>query len=168
MDEKIRICSFPPIIDDKSKVLVLGTAPGPESLRQQRYYAFGPNHFWRVMFGVFGLDVPEVYEEKIAFLHAKYIAVWDVLESCERKGSADSDIRRPVPNRIAELLAEHPGIGHVCLNGNGATRLYKRFIVPGLTRAVPSATFPSTSPAYATMPYDLKLEGWRKILEFLT
>jgi len=31
--------SFAPIIDKKCKILILGTMPGPESLRRKEYYA---------------------------------------------------------------------------------------------------------------------------------
>jgi double-stranded uracil-DNA glycosylase len=141
--------------------------PGAESLRQQRYYAFGPNHFWRVMFGLYGLEVPDEYEKRVSFLHEKHIAAWDVLESCERPGSADADIKEPKPNDIPGLLAAHPGIAYICLNGNGATKLFNRLVLPNLPRQVQIATFPSTSPAYA-IPFQNKLDGWKMLLEFLS
>src|SRR5664280_2641543 len=118
-----RIFSFPPIVDDESRVLVLGTMPGAESLRQQRYYAYERNQFWTMLFALYGLSRPDDYEKRVVFLYEKKIALWDVLDSCMRSGSADSKIRFPQPNSIPELLESHPNIGAVFLNGKGAAVL---------------------------------------------
>lgn len=165
--EPERISSFPPIVDEASRVLVLGTMPGAESLRQRRYYAYDRNHFWAVVFALYGLPRPDDYDMRIAFLHEKHIALWDVLESCERQTSADSEIKNAVPNRIPRLLCEHPEIHAVFTNGKGAEKLYKRFIQPNLIRPVNLLVLPSTSPAHAAMSFDQKLAGWQKLLEFL-
>ena len=45
--------SFPPLIDYSSKILVLGSLPGEESLKQVQYYAHPRNAFWKIMFIVF-------------------------------------------------------------------------------------------------------------------
>ena len=163
-----RIESFPPIVDVDSRVLVLGTMPGAESLRQSRYYAYERNHFWSVIFGLYSLEKPPEYADRIQFLYEKRIALWDVLASCERRGSADAEIKEPIPNKINELLGNHPGIGAVFLNGNGAAKLFKRYIQPELKRPVPIGVLPSTSPAYAAIPFDRKLIGWKPLLEFLS
>jgi TDG/mug DNA glycosylase family protein len=165
--ERQTISSFPPIVDDGSRVLVLGSMPGAESLRQQRYYAYEQNHFWKVVFALYGLEKPADYESRVRFLHEKRIALWDVVATCVRPGSADADIRRAAPNRIAELLESHPQIGAVFLNGNGAAKLFKRLVLPEIQRSVGIETLPSTSPAYA-IPFERKLEGWRKLTEFLS
>ncbi len=162
-----RIDSFPPIVDERSKALVLGTMPGAESLRQQRYYAFERNHFWSVIFALYGLEKPLDYEARIQFLQKKRIALWDVLESCVRSGSADADIKHPEPNRIVELLDAHPGIGAVFLNGKGAEKLFTKMVLPCLKRNVTVTTLPSTSPAYA-VGFEKKLSGWRPLLEYLS
>ena len=163
-----RIDSFPPIVDERSRALVLGTMPGAESLRQQRYYAYEHNHFWSVIFALYGRERPQDYDERIRFLYEKGIALWDVLESCVRpESSADADIRDPEPNRIAELLDGHPNIGAVFLNGKGAEKLFKRLVLPRLNRSLRVVTLPSTSPAYA-IPFARKLDGWKPLLEFLS
>ena len=154
-----RICSFPPIIDKESRVLVLGTMPGFESLRMQQYYAYGRNDFWRIMLSLFREGESLDYDGRVSMLLRNHIAVWDVLQSCERCSSADSDIKQPHPNAIAELLTEHSGIGAVCFNGKGAAALFRRLVQPHMQRQVQYETLPSTSPAF-TMPYQQKLEGW--------
>lgn len=147
-------------------MLALGTMPGAESLRQQRYYAYERNHFWSIIFALYGLEKPADYNERVRFLHEKHIALWDVLESCVRPGSADADIRLAVPNDIAGLLEAHPKIQAVFLNGHGAESLFKAHVAKKLTRNINTETAPSTSPAYV-IPFERKLDGWKSILEFL-
>jgi hypoxanthine-DNA glycosylase len=165
MADERRINSFPPIIDKDSRVLVLGTMPGAESLRQCQYYAFCRNQFWSVIFALYGLERPEDYDVRVRFLHEKHIALWDVLDACERRTSADSDIKKPEPNKIAELLQQYPKIEAVFLNGKGAAKLFNIFILPQIAIKPYIDILPSTSPAY-TIRYEQKLDGWKKLLKY--
>ncbi len=159
------IYSFEPVVDDKCKVLILGTMPGVASLQKQQYYGYERNAFWPVIYGLFGMVPDEEYEKRKAFLLKHNIALWDVLMACERVGSSDSEIRNPVPNDFAWLYRRYPNIGDVCFNGGPARRLYARFIEKpggdGMTRTFHD--LPSTSPAY-TIPFEKKLEQWRNII----
>lgn len=161
-----RVQSFPPIVGANSRILVLGTMPGAESLRQQRYYAYGRNDFWRIMLALFGQPETLEYDERVAMLLRHGVAAWDVLHSCERRTSADADIREPAANDIPGLLRDHPGIVAVAPNGKGAERLFRRLVLPQLEVAPVVCTLPSTSPAH-TMPFAQKLEGWKKLLDYL-
>lgn len=161
-----RVQSFPPIVGANSRVLVLGTMPGAESLRQQRYYAYGRNDFWRIMLTLFGQPETLEYDQRVAMLLEHGVAVWDVLHSCERKTSADSDIREPLANDIPGLLRDHPGITAVIPNGKGAERLFRRLVLPQLETPPRLCVMPSTSPAY-TMPFAQKLDGWKELPTFL-
>ena len=60
------IYSFDPIVDDKSRVLILGTMPGVESLRKQEYYGHPRNAFWPIIAAVCGRELPVSYVEKTA------------------------------------------------------------------------------------------------------
>ena len=86
--------SFAPIIDDKSKVLILGTMPGGKSLEKQQYYANPRNQFWKIIDNLFDETLPTDYEKKINFLKDKRIALWDVLKACSREGSLDANIKK--------------------------------------------------------------------------
>jgi hypoxanthine-DNA glycosylase len=153
--------SFPPVVDTRSLVLVLGTLPGEESLRRQEYYAHPRNLFWPIVFALFGTSVPASYDERLRFLLDRGIALWDVVESGRRVASADATIRAEIPNLIPELLDIYPGIRAVVFNGGGARRLYDRHFMrrPDLTYLA----LPSTSPAYARIGFDAKLAQWRAL-----
>ena len=157
--------SFPPIVDERARVLVLGTLPGEESLRRSQYYAHPRNLFWPIVFALFDAVPSPAYAERVAFVAAQRIALWDVVAVGEREASADSTIRRETPNRIDLLLDAHPRIRVVAFNGSGARRLYHRHFAlrPGLVYLA----LPSTSPAHARLGFAEKLARWRALREAL-
>jgi hypoxanthine-DNA glycosylase len=150
--------SFPPVVDAQARALVLGTLPGEESLRRGEYYAHPRNLFWPIIFALFAEPPAVNYAERLAFLTAHRIAVWDVCEIGEREASADSTIRMERPNAIGRLLDEHPLIRAVAFNGTGARRLHDRHF-----RRRAELTYlalPSTSPAHARIDFAAKLAHW--------
>ncbi|MFZ2006794.1 MAG: DNA-deoxyinosine glycosylase [Stellaceae bacterium] len=155
--------SFAPIIGAGPRVLVVGTLPGEESLRQVRYYAHPRNLFWPIIHTLFGATPSEVYEERLAFVIARRIALWDVCAMAERRASLDTEIKREVPNTIHELLDANPGIRTVAFNGGTARRLYDRHFTrrPDLTYL----HLPSTSPAHASRSFAEKLALWQALRE---
>src|SRR5207302_4785311 len=60
--------SFPPVVDERSLVLVLGTLPGEESLRRQEYYAHPRNLFWPIAGALFGDAPPARYPDRLGFV----------------------------------------------------------------------------------------------------
>jgi hypoxanthine-DNA glycosylase len=157
--------SFPPIADARSRVLVLGTLPGEESLRRQQYYAHPRNLFWPIVFALFGATPLADYDERVAFIAAHRIALWDVCEIGERERSADTTIRRERPNAIGRLLDEHRLIRAVAFNGTGARRLHDRHF-PRRSELTYLA-LPSTSPAHATIDFAGKLVRWTVLRDAL-
>jgi double-stranded uracil-DNA glycosylase len=158
--------SFPPVADARARVLVLGTLPGEESLRRREYYAHPRNLFWPIVFALFDTAPAAGYAERLAFVAAQRIALWDVCELAEREASADSAIRGERPNAIDRLLDTHPLIHAVAFNGSGARRLYDRHFTrrPGLTYLA----LPSTSPAHARLDFAAKLARWSELREVLS
>ena len=158
--------SFPPIADARARVLVLGTLPGEESLRRREYYAHPRNLFWPIVFALFDTTPALDYGERLAFVAARRIALWDVCELAEREASADSAIRRERPNAIDRLLDTHPLIRAVAFNGSGAERLHDRHF----TRRTEVAylALPSTSPAHARMDFAAKLTRWTALRDALS
>jgi hypoxanthine-DNA glycosylase len=157
--------SFPPIVDARARILVLGTLPGEESLRRREYYAHPRNLFWPIVFALFDTTPATDYPEKLAFVAAQRIALWDVCELGEREASADSSIRRERPNAIDRLLDTHPLIHAVAFNGTTARRLYDRHF-PRRTDFTYLA-LPSTSPAHARLDFSAKLAHWTVLREAL-
>ena len=166
--EQVR--SFAPIVPDRPRVLILGSAPGVASLRLQQYYGHKHNAFWPLMGRLLHWpQVPSEYEQRVMWLRRDGVALWDVLSQCRRSGSLDSNIERQteVPNDIASLLRRHEGIASVGCNGNKAAELFRRHIAPQLRdfAAPPKVvTLPSTSPANARLSREEKYALWRREL----
>jgi double-stranded uracil-DNA glycosylase len=157
--------SFPPIVDGRARVLVLGTLPGEESLRRQEYYAHPRNLFWPILFALFDALPAADYAEKLGFAMVHRVALWDVCAVGERDASADATIRREEPNTIDRLLDAHPLIRAVAFNGTGARRLYDRHFArrPHLAYLA----LPSTSPAHARLDFAAKLGHWSTLHQAL-
>ncbi|WP_244140792.1 DNA-deoxyinosine glycosylase [Kaistella flava (ex Peng et al. 2021)] len=122
-----RISSFPPIVSKNSKILILGSVPGVKSLEMQEYYAHPQNKFWRILFELFQEEFTTEYVEKIEFLKRNDIAVWDVIDSCERKGSLDTEIKNENHHNILQLLEDFPSIKVIFCNRNPLKLWLKSF-----------------------------------------
>ena len=156
---------FAPLAASDARVLILGSLPGAESLRQRRYYAQPRNAFWPIMGALFGAGPDRPYEARVLRLLARRITVWDVCKRAYRTGSLDSSIVRGsiVVNDFAAFFAGHPRLTLVCFNGATAEALYRRLVLPGLAAGaatIPLRRLPSTSPAHATLAFATKLEAW--------
>ena len=157
--------SFAPVSNADAKVLILGSMPGEESLHKKQYYALPQNTFWKIMGKLVGAHPEMLYKDRLDALQASGIALWDVLDSCERQGSLDSNIKNESANDFALFFAKHPHITHVFFNGTKAEQCFKK-LVQG-KQALPPLEFcrlPSTSPAHAGMRYEEKLKCWREKL----
>lgn len=160
-----RIRSFPPVANGQATLLILGSMPGKESLKQQQYYAHPQNVFWKIMGELVGAHPALPYPQRLQALKVAHVALWDVLHSCEREGSLDSDIEQEEANDFAAFFAKHPNIAQVCFNGAKAEQSFKRFVL-GKQKLPPLelVRLPSTSPAHAGMRYEEKLKLWRAIM----
>jgi len=156
---------FPPVADAGARVLVLGSLPGPVSLRERQYYAQPRNSFWRIVGILFGASPERSYVQRLEILRRHHVALWDVCASAHRPGALDASIRwaSVVPNDFARFFAAHPGLRLICFNGRVAAELYRRRVLPGLAEDLSGLcyeTLPSTSPAHAAMSFEHKLERW--------
>ncbi len=154
---------FEPVFDEHSRVLVLGSFPSVLSRENRFYYGNPRNRFWRVMADVLGEREPATDDvaAKRAMLLRHGIALWDVIESCDVRGSSDASIRNVVPADVARIMAVAP-IRAVLCNGGTAARLYRRWLEP--VTGLPAETLPSTSPANAAWSAERLAERWREVL----
>ena len=111
--------SFPPIESPRARVLVLGTMPSITSLREKQYYAHPRNLFWKIVGELLGFETKAPYPVRTAALVSAHVALWDVLKSCTRASSLDSDIdpKTIVPNDISSFLATHTEVRRIFFNG---------------------------------------------------
>lgn len=109
------------IINKNTTVLILGSLPSDESLRQQQYYAHPGNDFWKLISITIGQDINKLeYDEKIRILQDNGVGLWDVFRECEREGSADSNIMNTQTNDLFMLDRMAPKLELVCFNGKKA------------------------------------------------
>ena len=163
MSEHI-VHTIEPVFDSDSRVLILGTMPSPKSREVGFYYGHPRNRFWKVLALVLGESEPSSITEKIALLHRRHIALWDVLAACEIEGASDASIRQPKPNNLACIFSAAP-IRAVFTTGAAAYRLYQKYQAPltGLT----AYRLPSTSPANCAVSLEQLAEAYREILLYL-
>jgi hypoxanthine-DNA glycosylase len=153
---------FPPVVDDRARVLILGSFPSAQSLAVHQYYGNPRNAFWPITGELFGFDEDAPYDSRLAALQCHGVALWDVLHKCRRAGSADSAIepKSLVANDFAELFTDFPTIARVYFNGAKAAELYRR--LAHHDERIHYQRLPSTSPAHVMRP-GAKLAAWRVI-----
>ena len=163
-----RLRGFPPGVAPTSRVLILGSMPGVASLQAGTYYDHPRNAFWSIVARRTGVDALAPYDERVEGLRRADLALWDVVDTCIRPGSLDAaiDDASVVPNDVAGLLAAHPSIARVCLNGGKAAALFRRHVEPALALvrrgqvALDVRRLPSTSPAHAGQTTAQKQAAW--------
>lgn len=160
----MNIFGFGPVVSSNSKVLILGSMPGVTSLQEHQYYAYPRNHFWRIIFSVFNSNYLDDYQQRLEFIINNNLALWDVLKTCDRKGSLDSDIKHPLINNFKWLFKAYPNIQYILFNGGKAKQLFARHTEKLWTECKIMKTLPSTSPTN-TMAFEIKLKQWQILSE---
>lgn len=156
---------FPPVAGPDARVLVLGSLPGQRSIAEQQYYAHPQNAFWRIMRELLG--VTGDYPERCRQLVNHRVALWDVLSNSVRPGSLDADIRLDTAcaNDLEGFLVAHPDVRLIAFNGRKAEQLFRKFVDSrAVNKSIRQLGLPSTSPAYAAMPFSGKLVAWREVV----
>jgi len=156
------------VAEGNAVILILGSMPGVESLRQQQYYAHPKNMFWDMMGDMFGAGHGFSYSERLEVLKKNRVALWDVAHRCTRRGSLDANIEAAtvVPNAFTALYRDCPHIRFVFFNGKKASELYRRLVLPELTKdmlQLEYATLPSTSPANVSIDRAEKMRRWQLV-----
>ena len=152
---------FPPLYDNDSKILILGSFPSVKSREEMFFYGHPQNRFWKVIANIFNEPVPMTIEEKKALLHRNHIALWDVIKSCDIKGSSDSSITNVIANDLSEIL-EGADIQTIIVNGKTAEKNFNKYTRDAIGRE--AICMPSTSPANAAWSLERLSEAWGNVL----
>lgn len=159
------LTGLPPLISDQTRLLILGSFPGVASLAAQQYYGHPQNHFWKILQAIWPSSAirtgADSYKIRSEWLLSRQLGLWDVYAACERQGSLDSAIRRPVVNDFAAIQRLCPALQAIAHNGGESFKHSKHTLQLG----VPVYRLPSTSPANASWSFDRKLAAWREVFE---
>ena len=148
---------FPPLYDENSQILILGSFPSVKSREVKFFYGHPQNRFWKVVANVFDEKIPETIEDKKSLILKNHLALWDAISECEITGSSDASIKNAKANDISKILKDS-SIKKIIVNGKTAERLYIKYIEP--ITGIKAVVMPSTSPANAAWSLDRLIEAW--------
>jgi hypoxanthine-DNA glycosylase len=153
---------FPPAAPAETRVLILGSLPGRQSLARQQYYGHPQNQFWRLLGDAVGCQLHTLdYLEKLRAVNERGIGLWDVVANARRPGSLDHKMRDIEPNALAGFVASLPQLQAIAFNGLTASRIGRRQLGDS-GEAIRLIDLPSSSPAY-TLAYAKKAEIWGEL-----
>jgi hypoxanthine-DNA glycosylase len=154
------LVGLPPVVDGRTRLVVLGSFPGAASLAAAQYYAHPRNQFWPMASALLGIDlVARPYDDRLQTMLGHGLGLWDVYAACRRRGSLDTAIRDAQPNDLAELTRLAPRLAAIAHNGGESARSMRESGLLG----VPVVRLPSTSPANASWSFQRKLAAWRQV-----
>ena len=155
--DSMRLVGLPPIVDSRTRVLIVGSFPSEQSLAARQYYANPRNHFWKFIGGLFGMPTTASYVDRTACLLRHSVGLWDVIESCARRGSMDSAIRSPRLNDFTSVIQKCKSLRVVAFNGQKAEECCEELDIPM------RVLLPSSSGAYPKT-IEWKLAVWKERL----
>jgi TDG/mug DNA glycosylase family protein len=157
---------FAPVTRADTRLLLLGSLPGAASLKVQRYYAHPQNLFWRLTEAVIEKDlIPLDYEARLVALLDAGIGLWDTVAAATREGSLDAAIRLHEASDLAALASTLPALRAVGFNGATSARIGRKQLAG--VAGIFLVDLPSSSPAYASLPFERKRELWLALRAYL-
>jgi double-stranded uracil-DNA glycosylase len=145
-----RIQRFPPVVFENSKVLILGSMPGAASLKAVQSYVHPrilPDHGRVFSASPFCL----VGGERVARLDSAGVAPW----TCFRLVSAL--VVWILELRVKWRMIFRPSSRSIRISGGRAEAAFRHHALPcSPNTQLVFTRLPSTSPAYAAMPFDEK------------
>ncbi len=115
-----------PIYNQDAQILILGSMPSVISREKNFYYANPQNRFWPILENLFHVKLYS-NQEKIAFLLAHHIALWDTIKSCDITASSDASIKNIKVNDINKLIKETK-IKVIFCTGQKSYTTFKKYI----------------------------------------
>lgn len=163
ISEKQFLCHpIPPTFDSNSRILILGSFPSVKSREMNYFYGHPQNRFWHVMALLFATPFPETVDERKKLLLSHGIALWDVIASCEIRGSSDTSIANAEPTDL-DMILSRSSVTKIFTNGKKADSLYQQF--QRKKTGIASVCLPSTSPANASWNLERLVSAWSAILD---
>lgn len=153
---------IPPLYDEKSEILILGSFPSIKSRESKFFYGHPQNRFWKLIARLYNEEQPETIDDKKAIILKHKLALWDTIQSCTITGSSDSSIKDVKTNDIQKIINESK-ITRIFANGTTSYNLYEKFVYP--QTKIHAIKLPSTSPANAVYTLDKLAERWSVIIE---
>ena len=158
--------AFPPVVDSRVRLLVLGSLPGEQSLALARYYGNPRNQFWALIGAAIERDLVSLdYEARLEALLAARVGLWDTIGSARRAGSLDGAIKDHVANDLNAIVEALPQIRAVAFNGGKSASIGMKQLAGRSDLAL--VPLPSSSPAF-TLPFAEKLAAWLELRRYLT
>ena len=151
---------FKPIVFKSSRTLILGSFPSLKSFENSFYYAHPQNQFWKILSLISGYPA-NLRDQRVWLLKQCKLALWDMVASCKRENSADSNLEDIVPNDIEALLQEYPNIKQIAFTSRLAQKIYKKYFSH---LDMQTLYLPSPSPAYASMSLEQKAKKYKELL----
>ncbi len=161
MSDKMIVHPIPPLFDEKSRILILGSFPSVKSREAAFFYGHPQNRYWTVMSRILGYEKPETIDKKRKMMLDNGIAMWDVIASCEIEGSSDSSIKNVTANDLSVIL-DNCKIEKIFVNGKTAEKYYNKYTYP--KTKIKAICLPSTSPANAAWSIDRLIEKWKETI----
>ena len=154
------VLPIPPLFDENSKTLILGSFPSVKSREAEFFYGHPQNRYWAVIAKIFECEKPSTIEEKKKLVLSNKLAMWDVIGQCEIEGSADSTIKSVTANDLSIILNSCP-IERIFVNGKTAEKYYNKYTLP--KTGIKAVCLPSTSPANAAWSFERLVDAWKII-----
>ena len=151
---------IPPLFDENSRTLILGSFPSVKSREQSFFYGHPQNRFWKLIATLFDEEIPQSIDEKKQLILKHNLALWDVIHSCTITGSSDSSIKDVVPNDLSVIL-QNSRVDRIFANGALSYKMYMKYIFP--QTGIEAVKLPSTSPANAAFSLERLAESWKII-----
>ena len=153
---------IPPLFDENSEKLILGSFPSVKSREAMFFYGHPQNRFWKLLPLIFDDEIPTTVEEESALILRHNLALWDSIQSCVITGSSDSSVKDVVPNALSVII-NNSKVTQIFCNGALSHKMYMRYIYP--QTKIEAVKLPSTSPANAAFSMDRLYEQWKIIAE---
>lgn len=151
---------IPPLYDENSAKLILGSFPSVKSREAMFFYGHPQNRFWKLMAMLFDEEPPGTVEEKKRLILSHNLALWDSIQSCTITGSSDSSVKDVVPNDLSVIL-KNSQVTQIYCNGALSHKMYMKYIYP--QTKIAAVKLPSTSPANAAFSIERLYEQWKNI-----